>query len=239
MIAQQQLCHEIVECHAIVRIVLQKILQLWPQILHIGEAHTLAVCTPQSITKMGNAPCSELLFKLLCLPAIEQRVLELLDKHLRHPRLAQHNVITSQVHQMGRRWSIHHQRLSFPMERLVEQPQLLEQHAAKLGFGRIAPPRKIERLHPQRSRIIEESRRQLPCMIERHSVKIGDERIGFARVKIALRVAKHRRPITLSRMKNGLQQDAFFSRIMLHEAHIAHAQCRHPRKQQADGLRLR
>ena len=131
---------------------------------------------------------------------------------------------------MGRRWSIHHQRLSFPMERLIEQPQLLEQHAAKLGFGRIAPPREIERLHPQRSRIIEESHRQLPCMIERHGVKIGDERIGFARVKIALRVAKHCRPITLSRMKNGLQQDAFFSRIMLHEAHIAHAQCRQPRK---------
>ena len=76
-------------------------------------------------------------------------------------------------------------------------------------------------------------------MIERHSVEIGDERIGFARVKIALRVAKHRRPITLSRMKNGLQQDAFFSRIMLHEAHIARAQRRHPRKQQADGLCLR
>ena len=140
---------------------------------------------------------------------------------------------------MGRRWSIHHQRLGFPMECLVEQPQLLEQHAAKLGLGRIAPPREIERLHPQRSRIIEESRRQLPCMIERHGVKIGDERIGFARVKIALRVAKHRRPITLSRMKNGLQQDAFFSRIMLHEAHIAHAQRRHPREQQADGLCLR
>ena len=76
-------------------------------------------------------------------------------------------------------------------------------------------------------------------MIERHGVEIGDKRIDFARVKIALRVAKHRRPITLSRMKNGLQQDAFFSRIMLHEAHIARAQRRHPRKQQADGLCLR